>query len=272
MADTTTTPITTRPESKRNLTEIEYTNVSTVELIKTNATDDDVAYAAWVSNYGDEARSRGVERIDGLINFLYRERHMSPFEHGSFTFFVETPIFVAREFMRHRTASYNEHSARYSDLEPMFWIPADDRPIVQTGKVGAYRFEVGTPEQYEVLNEEMLLAYEQCWSSYQNMKRAGIANEVARAVLPVGIYTRFYVTMNPRNVMQFLTLRNDPNAQQEIREVAAVMEQMFAEAMPLTYKAYVEYDWRKDKAELEALREEVEALKATGLALTGRTL
>jgi len=243
------------------LTEIEFTNESIVELIKHNASDKDVAHAAWVSNYGGDARTRETDRIAGLINFLYRERHMSPFEHGSFTFYVETPIFVAREFMRHRTASYNEHSARYSDLAPILWIPDNNRPIVQSGKVGAYRFEVGTPEQYIILDEEMTRAYEVAWDSYQNMKKAGIANEVARAVLPVGIYTRFYVTMNPRNVMQFLQLRNDPNAQQEIREVAEKIEEHFAKAMPLTYKAYVEYDWRKDKRELTDLRGKYIALQ-----------
>src|SRR5690606_17204941 len=114
-----------------------FVESSTVELIKTNACDEDVAHAAWVSNFGDEARDRDTSRIAGLINFLYRERHMSPFEHGSFTFFVDTPIFVAREFMRHRTASYNETSGRYKELEPRFYMAPDDRPLVQEGKVGA---------------------------------------------------------------------------------------------------------------------------------------
>ena len=163
--------------------------------------------------------------------------------------------------MRHRTASYNEHSARYSELEPIFWLPDNHRPILQSGKVGAYTFVKGTDEQYEIINEEMVEAYRAAWYAYKNMLAAGIAPEVARAVLPVGVYTRFYVTMNPRNVMQFLTLRNDPNAQQEIREVAAKIEEEFAKAMPLTYRAYVEYDWRKDKRELTDLRGKYTALK-----------
>lgn len=240
---------------------MKYTNESVVELIKTNASDEDVAHAAWVSNFGGDARTRETGRIEGLINFLYRERHMSPFEHGSFTFYIETPIFVAREFMRHRTASYNEWSARYSDLEPKFWIPNDERPLVQSGKVGGYRFLAGTVFQHRIKRYAMEKAYGMSYRMYLVMKKVGIANEVARGVLPVGIYTSFYVTMNPRNIMQFLQLRNDSNAQQEIREVAAAMEEHFAKAMPLTYKAYVEYDWRKDKAELEALREEVEELR-----------
>lgn len=247
---------------------MEFVNKSTVALIKTNASDEDVAYAAWVSNYGDEARSRDTSRIAGLINFLYRERHMSPFEHGSFTFFVDTPIFVAREFMRHRTGSYNETSGRYKELEGRFYVPRPSRPLLQTGKVGSYRFEAGTAAQYQYLTTMTEQSYANAWGAYQNMLKAGIAKEVARNVLPVGIMTQFYVTMNPRNVMQFLQLRNDPNALLEIREVAVRIEEEFAQAMPLTYSAYKEYDWRNDKAELvdlrgkfAALQEEVEELR-----------
>ena len=240
---------------------MKFVNESTVALIKTNASDEDVAYAAWVSNYGDEARSRDTTRIEGLINFLYRERHMSPFEHGSFTFFVDTPIFVAREFMRHRTGSYNETSGRYKELEARFYVPNAKRPLLQTGKVGSYRFEAGTPQQYDYLTTTTQQAYENAWGAYQNMLNAGIAKEVARNVLPVGIMTQFYVTMNPRNVMQFLQLRNDPNALQEIREVAVRIEEEFAKTMPLTYNAYKVYDWRNDKAELEELRFRMEGLE-----------
>lgn len=240
---------------------MEFIDKSTVALIKTNASDEDVAYAAWVSNYGDEARSRDTSRIAGLINFLYRERHMSPFEHGSFTFFVDTPIFVAREFMRHRTGSYNETSGRYKELEPRFYIPNDQRPLLQTGKVGSYRFVPGNTVQHETMDAQTTFAYSQAWEAYQNMLDAGLAREVARNVLPVGIMTQFYVTMNPRNVMQFLQLRNDPNALQEIREVAVDIEKEFANAMPLTYGAYKEYDWRNDKSELEELRKEVLELR-----------
>ena len=110
---------------------------STVELIKHNASDEDVAFAAWVSNFASEARERPTDHIAGLINFLYREKHMSPFEHGSFTFFVDTPIFVAREFMRHRTWSYNEASGRYKLLEGRLYITPLTRPQVQKGKVGS---------------------------------------------------------------------------------------------------------------------------------------
>lgn len=219
---------------------MDFVDHSTVELIKHNASDEDVAYAAWVSNFGDHARERDTSRIEGLINFLYREKHMSPFEHGSFTFFVDTTIFVAREFMRHRTASYNETSGRYKKLEPRFYIPNSSRPLIQKGKIGEYTFEAGDEEQYELLVSELSEAYEEDWARYNRLLDAGIAKEMARVALPVGIFTQFYVTMNPRNVMQFLTLRNDKHALQEIREVAVAIEAEFAKAMPLTYKAYAE--------------------------------
>lgn len=231
---------------------IDFASESRVELIKTNATDLDVARAAWVSNFGEDAREKDGTRVKGLINYLYRERHMSPFEHGSFTFFVDTPIFVAREFMRHRTGSYNEVSGRYTELKPKFYVAGQDRPLVQQGKVGNYTFVPGTPEQHSTMVDETARAYGLAWNNYQAMLEAGVAREVARNVLPVGIYTQFYVTMNPRNVMQFLTLRNAPNALFEIREVAEKMEALFAEAMPYTYEAYAWDSYKENMAAVEA--------------------
>lgn len=261
------------------MTELEFVDHSTVKLFKHSASDVDVAMAAWVSNFGahgepttpdgmpsyydliNSYRStrqvEGLRRIEGLINFLYRERHMSPFEHGSLTFFVDCPIFVAREFMRHRTFSYNETSGRYKELEPRFYLINDKRPVIQKGKVGAYRFDGGTDEQYGHVYASTTLAYSEAWDSYQSMLNNGVAREVARNVLPVGIMTQFYATANPRNIMQFLLLRNDDNALAEIREVAVQIEEIFAEKMPLTYAAFKKYDWRDERKELEFLRAKV---------------
>lgn len=235
---------------------MEFVGESQVRLIQSSASDESVCRAAWVSNFAEEAIHKLAEpgRQEGLINFLYRERHMSPFEHGSMTFFVDTPIFVAREFMRHRTFSYNETSGRYKELEPRFYLINDERPVVQKGKVGAYRFDVGTDEQYNYTFASTTQAYANSWGAYQNMLKAGVAREVARNVLPVGTMTQFYVTGNPRNWMQFFLLRNDPNALEEIREVAAAIEDEFSRQMPLTYLAFKKYDWRDEKAELEELR------------------
>lgn len=222
------------------MTELKFDNKMRVELVKCNASDVDVARAAWVSNYGEDAREKDAGRIAGLINYLYRERHMSPFEHGSFTFFVDVPIFVAREFMRHRTFSYNEISGRYTQLTPKFYVPKTDRPLIQQGKVGQYTFAPGNEEQYAYLQRWDEITYGYAWATYEDLLEQGVAREVARNVLPVGIYTQFYATVNPRNLMQFLDLRNASNALFEIRDTAEQMEEYFEEKMPLTYKAYTD--------------------------------
>lgn len=220
------------------MTDIQYDNKMRVELIKSNASDIDVARAAWVSNYGEDAREKDAERIAGLINFLYREKHMSPFEHGSFTFFCDVPIFVAREFMRHRTFSYNEISGRYTTLKPKFYVPGYGRPLIQKGKVGNYTFVPGTDDQVAVGQRIDQVAFERAWNSYTAKMECGIAREVARNVLPVSTYTQFYATVNPRNLMQFLTLRTASNALWEIRDTAEQMENFFEQEMPLTWAAF----------------------------------
>lgn len=248
---------------------MEFVDKSTVELVKHNASDVDVAYAAWVSNFGDK-RERDTTDLTKLINFLYANRHMSPFEHGSFTFFIDTPIFVAREFMRHRTWSYNETSGRYKELDARMYLAPDDRPLKQVGRIGHYSFVAGDEWQNRVKNYATKKAYGLSWRMYKMMLRVGIAKEVARNVLPVGTMTQFYATANPRNVMQFLQLRNDPAALKEIRDVAVEIEAAFAEAMPLTYAAYKAYDWRDDKSEIERLEAEVSRLTSELFWKTGK--
>lgn len=219
---------------------IQFTNTSSVKLINFTGGDEMVARAAWVSNLGREAlETEQEERIGGLINFLYSNSHNSPFEHGQFTFFVECPIFVAREFHRHRTWGYNETSGRYKTMEPYFYIAPPERPLVQSGKIGAYTFVPGGPNDYTLLVNEGQTAAEEDWNRYMRLKDAGMANEVARQYLPLNLMTSFYATVNPRNLMAFLTLREDDQALYEIREqVAKPMGKIFEEKMPLTNKAY----------------------------------
>lgn len=220
------------------MNKVQFDDKMRVELIKCNASDVDVARAAWVSNYGEDAREKDAGRIEGLINFLYREKHMSPFEHGSFTFFVDVPIFVAREFMRHRTFSYNEVSGRYTTLKPKFYLPSIKRPVVQQGKIGNYYFTAGTDEQYAQMVARKKQTIELEWQNYLEQLDLGIAREVARDELGVGIYTQFYATVNPRNLMQFLTLRTASNALYEIRDTAEQMENFLELQMPLTWKVF----------------------------------
>jgi thymidylate synthase (FAD) len=228
--------------------EIVFRDDMTVELVKSSASDADVIWAARVSTAGEttlEKVGESSERDAGLINYLARERHGSPFEHTSMTFFVSAPIFVFREFMRHRIASYNEESGRYRELRPVFYIPNKDRKLVQVGKTGAYTFVGGTPEQLDItvnaIKETCIVAYE----NYQKILASGVAREVARAVLPVTLYSSMYVTMNARALMNFLSLRtSSPDShfpsypQREIEMVAEKMEKHFAQLMPMTYAAF----------------------------------
>jgi thymidylate synthase (FAD) len=196
-------------ESPRNA-EIIFRSDMTVELVKASASDADVIWAARVSTAGEQSLDEIGEdpaRSAGLINYLARERHGSPFEHTSMTFFISAPIFVFREFMRHRIASYNEESGRYRELSPVFYVPDADRKLIQIGKAGAYTFVDGTKEQLEITEAAMKEAYTLAYKQYQVMLDAGIAREVARAVLPVGLYSSMYVTMNARALMNFLSLR-----------------------------------------------------------------
>ena len=230
------------------MSEIIFRDDVTVELVKSSASDADVIWAARVSTAGEtslEELDKDAEKSAGLINYLARERHGSPFEHTSFTFFISAPIFVFREFMRHRIASYNEESGRYRELKPVFYIPNRDRKLIQVGKTGHYTFEDGTEEQYNLMVSEMKKAYTAAYDAYQKMLEAGIAREVARATLPVATYSSMYVTMNARALMNFLSLRTTAEGshfpsypQREIEMVGEKMEAFFAEKMPLVHAAF----------------------------------
>lgn len=232
---------------------IQFRSDVTVELVRASAHDSDVLFAARVSTQGEQTLEAAQDadldtsRSKGLINYLMRDRHGSPFEHNSMTFYVQAPIFVFREFMRHRIASYNEESGRYRELNPVFYVPGPDRNLVQVGKAGAYDFHPGTAEQTDLAVSEAKAQATSAYESYQRMLDAGIAREVARIVLPLSIYSSMYVTMNARSLMNFLSLRTKREGthfpsfpQREIEMAAEQMETFFADLMPLTYAAFNE--------------------------------
>ncbi|MET7300852.1 FAD-dependent thymidylate synthase [Embleya sp. NPDC005575] len=234
---------------QENPSAIRFRSDVTVELIKHSAADQDVLWAARVSTAGEKSLDeleKDASRSKGLINFLMRDKHGSPFEHNSMTFFVSAPIFVFREFHRHRVGwSYNEESGRYRELQPVFYVPAEDRKLVQQGKPGAYVFVDGTPEQYKTVDSATRESYEAAYAGYQRMLEAGVAREVARTTLPVGLYSSMYATCNARSLMHFLGLRTKREdatfpsfPQREIEMVAEKMEAAWAELMPLTYAAF----------------------------------
>lgn len=177
---------------------------------------------------------------EGLIRFLMRERHGTPFEHNSFRFHVRCPIFVAREWQRHRVGSFNEFSARYAEMPQDAYLPDHDYVRTQTGKPGAYTFEPVDHSDAERARMLIQTAYDTAFGVYERLLTGGIAKEIARLVLPVGIYTEFYWTVNARSLMNFLSLRTAPNAQQEMRDYATHIEGFFALHMPITYRAWNE--------------------------------
>ena len=164
-----------------------------------------------------------------------------PFEHNLFRFHIRCPIAVAREWMRHRWSSFNEHSLRYSQAIDEFYVPEASQIRKQTGKPGAYTFEPMEPEIATKVQDMLADGYRAAWNLYRDMLDLGVAKEVARFVLPVGLYTEFYWTVNARALMNFVSLRNSETAQWEIAQYGRAVEDFFATLMPITHKAFVEY-------------------------------
>jgi thymidylate synthase (FAD) len=175
----------------------------------------------------------------GLIRFLMRDRHGTPFEHNAFRFHVRCPIFVAREWFRHRVGSFNEFSMRYARATDEFYVPEPEDVRSQVGKPGAYSFEPVSDEVAETTREELQAVYEHAYATYERLVEQGVARELARAALPVGAYTEFFWTVNARSLMNFVSLRAADTAQREIRRYADAVERFFEERMPITYQAFV---------------------------------
>ena len=175
----------------------------------------------------------------GLIRFLMRDRHGTPFEHNAFRFHVRCPIFVAREWFRHRVGSFNEFSMRYARATDDFYVPEPEDVRSQVGKPGAYSFEPVSDELAEATREELRAVYETAYATYERLVEQGVARELARAVMPVGAYTEFFWTVNARSLMNFVSLRAAETAQREIRRYAEAVESFLAERMPVTHEAFV---------------------------------
>lgn len=223
-------------------TNVEYSSDIRVELIRSMASDDMVVQAAQVSAKGEN----NPDTVPGrLIDSLMRQKHGSPFEHNSFTFFVEVPIFVAREWHTHRMSSFNEMSGRYTQLKPKFYLPSADRPTRNTGTSMKPIF-VRDENHLNVVQDSVVNNSLEAWNAYSQMLDAGVANEVARMVLPLNVYTQFYWTVNARSMMNFLSLRihsEDSRVesfpQLEIQMGAEKVEAAFHEMMPKTHTSFV---------------------------------
>ena len=205
--------------------------------------DDVMASDLSVVNGARVSFARRKEEMDdsdaGLIRFLMRDRHGTPFEHNAFRFHIRCPIFVAREWMRHRVGSFNEFSLRYAKATDDFYVPDAEDVRSQIGKPGAYTFETVEPDLAEHTRDALREVYEHAYSTYERLVEAGVAREVARSVLPVGAYTEFYWTVNARSLMNFVSLRAAETAQREIRRYAEAVERFLELHMPITYAAFV---------------------------------
>ncbi len=179
------------------------------------------------------------EADEGLIRFLMRDRHGTPFEHNAFRFHIRAPIFVAREWMRHRVGSFNEFSMRYARASDEFYVPAAEDVRTQVGKPGAYSFEAVPAELAEWVRESIRDAYAEAYATYERLVAEGVARELARSVIPVGAFTEFFWTVNARSLMNFVSLRAAETAQREIRRYADACERFLAAKMPVTYDAFV---------------------------------
>ena len=201
------------------------------------ASDLAVANGARVSF--NQASQEMTSRDEGLVRFLMRDHHGSPFEHGYFRFIVKAPLFVVREHHRHRAGhSYNEWSGRYSKMQAEFYIPSNVR--TQIGKPGAYTFEPVDDATREATRAEIEHQSLEAFAAYERMLELGVAKEVARTVLPLNMYTTYYWSCNPRSLMHFCSLRNSEFAQFEIREFARAAEGFLEHVMPVTHAAFIE--------------------------------
>ena len=240
-----------------------------VRVIDYMGDDAAIVQAARVS-YG-----RGTRRVSedqGLINYLMRHRHTTPFEMCEIKYHVKLPIFVARQWIRHRTANVNEYSARYSILDNEFYIPSPEHLAAQatTNRQGRGEVLEGAAAQrvLDLLREDAERAYagyaellnEDASGAPLDPARPGLARELARINLTLGFYTQWYWKTDLHNLMHFLSLRADPHAQYEIRAYAEVMLDTLKRWVPMTYAAFLEY------------RMNAATISATGLAVIRRLL
>lgn len=203
-----------------------------VRYVDHMGTDGRVVEAARISY---RSPSKGPEADKKLINYLLRNKHTSPFEMCKITFNVKCPIFVMRQWVRHRMQNLNEVSARYTELPNEFYLPTEFRAQDTANRQGS----VEAPElEHEKLRGLMNTAYRFSYNTYEKLLREGVAKEMARFVLPVGIYTEVYSCWDLNNLMKFFVLRDDSHAQAEIQDYARAMKEITRALFPWVMDAY----------------------------------
>jgi len=247
----------TAPEAEALLDKpIDVLNHGFVRLVDYMGTDARIVQSARVS-YGDGTKS--VRQDKGLINYLLRNEHMSPFEQVVFTFHLKMPIFVARQLVRHRTARLNEISGRYSQMKDEFYLPTPDEVRFQskTNMQGGSDEDVPKEMRKKVL-ETLKSCYGTSYDGYNEMIKSDIARELARATLPLSLYTEMYWQIDLRNLLHFIKLRLDGHAQYEIRVYAEAMSEAVKAVTPYTWEAFEQHvvgSKNLNKAQVDKLAE-----------------
>lgn len=202
-----------------------------VKLVDCMGDDHAIVEAARVSYDGE---SKGDEQDKKLINYLLDHKHGTPFEHAVFKFHVKAPIFVARQWFRHRISSYNEISFRYTEVKDEFYVPTEWRKQDNKNKQGSVQAEFDPNS----ITESLVKHNTTCMDLYHSLLSQGVAREMARMVLPVNLYTQWYWTVNARSLMNFLDLRSESHAQWEIQQYSDTIFTMFQHRLPWTAEAF----------------------------------
>lgn len=209
-----------------------------IRVIDYMGDDSAIVQAARVS-YGSGTKQ--VREDIGLINYLLRNSHTTPFEMCEIKFHIKAPYFVARQWIRHRTANVNEYSARYSIVDQDYYLPNSDEISFQSSNNKQGRGEQVDEDFSDSVREIIKNTSDQQYEHYNKMLESGLAREVARIILPLNYYTEFYWKIDLHNLMHFLRLRADPHAQYEIRLYALQMIEILKLWVPYTYQAFQDY-------------------------------
>ena len=213
------------------MSEITFRSDVSVELIDSMGSEERIVQAARASTKGAEAKEAVA---NGLVRTLVEEGHTVPLEHCVFTFKIEAPLFVVNQMVKHRISSISAHSARYSEMRPQFYVPADARPCAQTGKPMEYNY-FHSERTTEEAQTQLVEVANYAWDSYTYMLGEGVAKEVARSVLPVSMYTTIFMTVNLNSLLNIIKLRTDrygSHPQEEIRWVGEAMRDVVVEKFP----------------------------------------
>lgn len=245
-------------ETPVNLDEIELTPAEFRSDVKAVLMDSmggegSIVRRARVSTEGEGSIKIPTEILEGsdlgLLRWLYRNQHGTPFEGPEFEWYFEVPIFVSRQIVKHRLSSINEESGRYREMRGVFYVvPEEGRNIVQVGKTGDYNFEEGRPDQLAGLRWVQMSQAESAWENYQKLIAFGISKEVARMHLPVSLYSSMYFKVNLRSLLNFVSLRKDwgpdavhaSKAQHEIALLTEQIAEVLKEKVPNVWDLFVE--------------------------------